>query len=293
MLANRRLAEADAILSTWSGLVDRGMLPNRFGESGAAAEYNTVDAPLWFVVAVEEFLNAASHAGLRATGTKRGWRRPCRRSSKALLRGTRYGIALDADGLVRAGEPGLQLTWMDAKIGGRVVTPRIGKPVEIQALWINALRIAGRWSSRWAATERAARKRLSARDFPIREMAACSMSSTSIIARQRTTPRSAPTRSSPSAACRYPVLEGDLARKVVDLVERTLLTPLGLRSLAPDDAGLRPALSRRSGRARCRLSSRHRLALAHWSVRRSVAACARAKPRRPKPRHARASCRPC
>src|SRR4030095_12579816 len=66
-------------------------------------------------------------------------------------RGTRYGIRADGTGLLAAGKPGVQLTWMDAKVGDWVVTPRLGKPVEIQALWINALRIAGRRSARWAA----------------------------------------------------------------------------------------------------------------------------------------------
>src|ERR1700744_1168625 len=146
LLATGRLAEADAILLTWSGQVDRGMLPNRFNESDGAAEYNTVDAPLWFVVAVEEFLSTASAAGYQPQDEAR-----LAQGVQAILdgfaAGTRHGIALDTDGLIRAGATGLQLTWMDAKIGDHVITPRIGKPVEIQALWINALRIAGRWSN--------------------------------------------------------------------------------------------------------------------------------------------------
>lgn len=238
MLANRRLAEADAILSTWSGLVDRGMLPNWFGESGAAAEYNTVDAPLWFVVAVEEFLNAASHAGYVPQGEAR-----LAQAVQAILegfaRGTRYGIALDADGLVRAGEPGLQLTWMDARINGRAVTPRVGKPVEIQALWINALCIAGRWSSHWAQTERAARNAFSVR-FPNPQNGGLF---DVVDVDHRPAENDATIRPNQIFAVGglpHPVLEGDLARKVVDLVERTLLTPLGLRSLAPDDAGYIP-----------------------------------------------------
>ena len=115
--------------------VDRGMLPNRFPDAGETPEYNTVDATLWYFEAV------------RAT-----WRTPAicefvQRNLYGVLediiawheRGTRYGIRVDTDGLLLAGEPGAQLTWMDAKIGDWVVTPRAGKPVEIQALWYNAL----------------------------------------------------------------------------------------------------------------------------------------------------------
>lgn len=116
VLSTGRLAEADAILSTWASLVDQGMLPNRFSEDRGAAEYNTVDAPLWFVVAVEEFLRTPSEAGYgphdeaRAAGAVQA-------ILDGFASGARHRIALDTDGLVCAGEPGLQLTWMDAKIG--------------------------------------------------------------------------------------------------------------------------------------------------------------------------------
>src|SRR4029434_2771630 len=112
------------------------MLPNRVPDHGEAPEFNAVDASLWYVVAVHEFLavpNACSDAEAAAL----------RNAVDAILAGyaagTRYGIAADADGLLRAGEPGVQLTWMDAKVGDWVVTPRIGKPVEINALWYRAL----------------------------------------------------------------------------------------------------------------------------------------------------------
>ncbi len=233
VLATGRLAEADAILSTWSGLVDQGMLPNRFSESDGAAEYNTVDAPLWFVVAVEEFLQTASEAGYLPQD-EAGLAQSVLAILDGFACGTRHRIALDTDGLVRAGEPGLQLTWMDAKIGDLVVTPRIGKPVEIQALWINALRIAGRWSKRWARTERAARASFRAR-FPNPENGGL-FDVVDIDHRVgENDPRIRPNQIFAVGGLPYPVLEGDLARGVVDLVERTLLTPLGLRSLAPDD----------------------------------------------------------
>jgi predicted glycogen debranching enzyme len=238
LLATGRLAEADAILSTWSGQVDQGMLPNRFSESDGAAEYNTVDAPLWFVVAVEEFLRTASAAGYQPRDEAR-----LAQAVQAILdgfaAGTRHRIALDADGLIRAGETGLQLTWMDAKIGDRVVTPRIGKPVEIQALWVNALRIAGRWSKSWAATERMAHAAFQAR-FPNPENGGL-FDVVDVDHRVgENDPRIRPNQIFAIGGLPYPVLEGDLARGVVDLVERKLLTPLGLRSLAPDDADYVP-----------------------------------------------------
>jgi predicted glycogen debranching enzyme len=238
LLATGRLAEAESILSTWSGQVDQGMLPNRFSENDGAPEYNTVDAPLWFVVAVEEFLRAASAAGYRPQDEAR-----LARAVQAILDGfaggTRHGIALDTDGLIRAGETGVQLTWMDAKVGDRVVTPRIGKPVEIQALWINALRIAGRWSDRWAAAACAAHASFQAR-FPNPENGGL-FDVVDVDHRVgENDPHIRPNQIFAIGGLPYPVLEGGLARGVVDLVERALLTPLGLRSLAPDDADYVP-----------------------------------------------------
>jgi predicted glycogen debranching enzyme len=135
-LATGRAEIGARILRTFARFVDRGMLPNRFPDAAEALEYNTVDASLWYFEAVR--------AHYRATGDTALVRDlyPVLESMvRAHLEGTRYGIGVDpADGLVRAGEPGVQLTWMDAKVGDWVVTPRMGKPVEINALWYNALR---------------------------------------------------------------------------------------------------------------------------------------------------------
>jgi len=134
-LATGRLESARRILETFARFVDQGMLPNVFPGDGNQPDYNTVDAALWYVEAWRAYLEAA---------------RDCATLSRVFpvlesiidwhVRGTRYGIGMDpADSLLRAGEPGVQLTWMDAKVGDWVVTPRIGKPVEINALWYNAL----------------------------------------------------------------------------------------------------------------------------------------------------------
>jgi 4-alpha-glucanotransferase len=136
-LATGRLDSARRILETFARFVDQGMLPNLFPGAGEHAEYNTVDAALWYIDAWRAYIEASGDrdALTRAWPVLESvidWHR----------RGTRYRIGMDAgDGLLYAGEPGVQLTWMDARIGDWVVTPRIGKPVEINALWFNALKV--------------------------------------------------------------------------------------------------------------------------------------------------------
>jgi glycogen debranching enzyme len=123
------------ILSTFARFVDRGMLPNRFPDAGEAPEYNTVDATLWYFEAVRAY-----HAATGDDALLRALFPVLEEIVRWHRQGTRYGIGEDpADGLLRSGEPGVQLTWMDAKVGEWVVTPRSGKPVEINALWYNAL----------------------------------------------------------------------------------------------------------------------------------------------------------
>ena len=141
-LATGRVETAQRLLSTFARFVDRGMLPNVLPEGGQAPEYNTVDAALWYVEAVRAY-----HAATGDDGALRELFPVLEQIIQGYTAGTRYGIRVDEDGLVAAGEPGMQLTWMDARVAGRVVTPRIGKPVEVNALWYNALiamaRLAG------------------------------------------------------------------------------------------------------------------------------------------------------
>lgn len=136
-LTTGQIEIAKSILAEFAKHVDQGMLPNRFPDAGETPEYNTVDATLWFFEAVRalvahtndfEFVRANLYAVLTDIID---WH----------VKGTRYQIHVDDDGLLYSGEPGVQLTWMDAKVGDWVVTPRHGKPVEIQALWYNALRV--------------------------------------------------------------------------------------------------------------------------------------------------------
>ncbi len=147
LIANGRGELAEAIVRGFARFVDGGMLPNVFPDAGSAPQYNTVDAALWYVEAIR---------ACAATASDPEFARELFPVLRAIVagytQGTRYGIGVDpADGLLRAGVPGVQLTWMDAKVGDHVITPRIGKPVEINALWFAALKTTARFAARCAA----------------------------------------------------------------------------------------------------------------------------------------------
>ena len=237
VIGTGRFREAEDILLTWAGSVSEGMLPNRFPDTGDTPEYNAVDASLWFIVAVHDFLAAARDADRPvAPGVQTSLHHATEAILTAYAAGTRYGIGADTDGLIRAGVLGVQLTWMDAKAGDWVVTPRIGKPVEVQALWINALRIGSAWSTRWRDMETLARSAFAAR-FPnpatggLYDVVDAEHVPGAVDARVR------PNQILAVGGLPFPVLDNPAARRVVDLVEERLLTPLGLRSLAPGEPG--------------------------------------------------------
>jgi predicted glycogen debranching enzyme len=208
------------------------MLPNRFPDGDQPAEFNAVDASLWFVVAAGEYL-AAARPRLDDRDT-------LHRAMAAIVRGyahgTRHGIRLDDDGLLRAGEPGVQLTWMDARVDGRVITPRCGKPVEVEALWLNALAAvrtfvpeAERLLARGIAAFRERFRAVPGRGLP--DVVDDGGEPGRVDAALR------PNQVFAVGGLPLQLLEGDEARVVVDALERHLLTPLGLRSLAPDEPG--------------------------------------------------------
>lgn len=233
-LATRRFAEARRILAQFASVVSEGMLPNRFPDSGGAPEYNTVDATLWFFTAADQYVAAASDHAFAAQ----------------LLpvfddivqwhdRGTRHGIRTDGDGLLRAGEPGVQLTWMDARVGDRVITPRIGKPVEIQALWYNALRILAAWHRAYGTAARAADLDTRADAVKARfaqvfwnEPRGCLFD---VVADDGSADDAIRPNQLFAVSLPHPLVETERARRIVDVVTRELLTPRGLRSLAPGD----------------------------------------------------------
>jgi predicted glycogen debranching enzyme len=233
-LATRRYDDARGMLLAFASSVDRGMLPNRFPDAGETPEYNTVDAALWFFEAVRAFaVHTEDYDFIRTKlypvlADILAWHE----------RGTRYGIHLDADGLLLAGEPGVQLTWMDAKVGDWVVTPRHGKPVEIQALWYNALRVMQELGQRFGDTANAAhceeladgaRSRFA--DLFWNDPTGCLFD---VINGDH---RDASIRPNQvfAVSLHYGMLSAEKAKRVVAAVERELLTPYGLRSLAPSD----------------------------------------------------------
>lgn len=229
LLARNRLDVAGRILAQWAGAVFAGMLPNRFPDDTAAPEYNAVDAALWFVIVAHEYLALADPPAAQ--------RAPLAMAIDAILdgytHGTRYGIRADADGLLACGSPGVQLTWMDAKVGDRVVTPRIGKPVEVEALWINALRLAGREAAA-ARAQAAFGARFVLDDGGLADVVDVDHVAGKIDARVR------PNQIFAVGGLPHPVVAGDVARRVVASVERELVTPMGLRSLARGDPAYRP-----------------------------------------------------
>jgi predicted glycogen debranching enzyme len=239
-LATGRLDAASDILLEWAGSVSDGMLPNRFPDTGSLPEFNAVDASLWFVVAVYETLAALAAKQRPLAGRERT---KLHAAVLAILdgysKGTRHGIRCDDDGLLTAGEPGLQLTWMDAKIGSWVVTPRIGKPVEVQALWLNALHIASHLEPRWREFYARARSAFEARFW--NEARGCLYDVVDPEHRAGAAdPTLRPNQIFAVGGLPYAAIVGPRARSVVDVVEAELWTPLGLRSLGRSEPGYVP-----------------------------------------------------
>ncbi|HET8922025.1 MAG TPA: amylo-alpha-1,6-glucosidase [Candidatus Acidoferrum sp.] len=234
-LATGRTDVAKKILLAFSRYIDAGMLPNNFPDAGGKPEYNTVDAALWYFEAIRQYFAATGDAD-----TLQKLFPVLAGMIDAHLKGTRYNIHADpADGLIHAGAPGVQLTWMDAKIGEWVVTPRIGKPIEINALWINALetvagfaRLLGKSSD--ACEKLASRAKNSFQKFWNAERNCCYdvIDSPGI-------GNDASLRPNQIFGVSLPVspLSAEQQRAVVDVCARHLLTSLGLRSLAPLESG--------------------------------------------------------
>ncbi|MBA2538797.1 MAG: glycogen debranching enzyme N-terminal domain-containing protein, partial [Deltaproteobacteria bacterium] len=224
-----RREDARQILLQWASVVSEGMLPNRFDESSATPEYNSVDAALWFVIGAHAYLQGKVAADDRAR---------IETAIKAIVdgyrAGTRHGIRADHDGLIACGVPHLQLTWMDAKIGDWVITPRIGKPVEIQALWINALAIAGYTDEAQRLKETFVARFWDASRGQLHDVVDCDHVPNTFDASCR------PNQIFAVGGLPKPLLEGEQARAVVDTFERELWTPAGPRSLAPGDPRYAP-----------------------------------------------------
>ena len=238
-LATGRLADARDILLAWSGSVFAGMLPNRFPDRGEQPEYNSVDASLWFIIAAHELLEAAQGSDIVSTKARQTLQNTMEQILEGYSGGTRFGIRKDEDGLLACGEPGVQLTWMDAKVGDWVVTPRIGKPVEIQALWLNALKIAAQFSPGWQKHFERGLKSFRKKFW--NEERGCLFDVIDVNHRPGETDAAIrPNQIFAVGGLPIPLLEGERAKQVVAMVEEKLLTPLGLRSLAPGEPNYQP-----------------------------------------------------
>ncbi len=238
-LVSGRFDDARKILRAFARSVSRGMLPNRFPDAGEAPKYNTVDATLWFFIAIYKYLiysqdfNFIRHELLLVLKDIIKWH----------YRGTRYNIHVDTDGLLYAGEPGMQLTWMDAKVGDWVVTPRQGKAVEVNALWYNALKIyaefcrlaknkaeCGRFEIRTAKLKRTFNKTFwNADGNYLYDVVDGDLRDASVRPNQLF-----------AVSLPFSLLSTQRSKQVLAVIEKELLTPVGLRSLSPNDPAYRP-----------------------------------------------------
>lgn len=231
LLATGRTAQARMLLRTYLHFLDRGLIPNRFPDEHSQPEYNTADATLWLVESLRAYVAGTDDDTL----LHEVW--PALREIVAWHeRGTRHGITWDPDdGLLRAGEPGIQVTWMDAKVGDWVVTPRIGKPVEINALWYNALcvlsRLAARIGYAQEATWYAERARRTQQGFA---RFVCAEKGQLFDVIDGPSGHDASLRPNQIFAVSLPhsPLSPEQQRIVVDICARELYTSRGLRSLA-------------------------------------------------------------
>jgi len=251
---------ARSILLQFARYVDCGMLPNRFPDAGGTPEYNTIDATLWYFEAIRSLLHYTEDYSFVGTYLYSvladiiEWH----------IRGTRYGIKMDGDALIASSDPAVQLTWMDAKIGDWIVTPRNGKAVEIQALWYNALRtmadIAGRIQIPADAQKYARLASLAQHSFNSlfwNEEASCLYD---VVLGDAKDTAMRPNQIL-AVSLRHSMLSKERAKAVVKAVERDLFTPYGLRSLSPADPRYR---GRYEGDSSARDSSYHQGTVWAW-----------------------------
>jgi len=230
-----RYEDAKKIILAFAQVIDKGMIPNRFPDQGDTPEYNNVDGTLWYFVAIYQYMSKTNDWDFIANEMYpklidiMDWH----------LKGTRYGIKMDDDGLLMAGEYGTQLTWMDAKVGNWVVTPRIGKPVEINALWYNALKITETFAAQLGKNEDAKR-------FGIIAKTTFDSFNKTFINHETQSLFDTTTADSKDNALRpnqvfvlslpFELVDKKMAKGILKMVEEHLLTTRGLRSLSPTNA---------------------------------------------------------
>jgi predicted glycogen debranching enzyme len=261
-LSTGRFAEAGYILRTFSHYVRDGLIPNLFPEGEQAGLYHTADATLWFFHAIDRYVRATEDRQ-----TLRELIPVLRDIVEHHLRGTRFGIGVDPkDGLLRQGEEGYQLTWMDAKVGDWVVTPRRGKAVEINALWYNALRLLAQWcvDEQQPDADELQREADRARQS-FNQRFWCDRTGWLFDVVDGPGGDDALLRPNQLLAISltYPVLAPERWPAIVDVVQRRLLTPVGLRSLAPGEPEYKP---RYDGDLRARDAAYHQGTVWAWLI---------------------------
>ena len=277
-ISTRRLREAAYILRTFAHYVRDGLIPNMFPDGAREGLYHTADASLWFFHAVHRYVRATDD-----TPTLRTLLPVLADIVRHHLDGTRFGIGVDpADGLLRQGEAGYQLTWMDAKVDDWVVTPRRGKAVEINALWYNALCLLDGWVREHgggdgldlaAHAQRAASRSTRGSGTP-----RAGISTMSSMANAATIRRAVQIRCSRSRSTIRCSTESRW-EAVLNVVQSRLVTPVGLRSLAPGHPDYKAEVLRRPPVAGRCLPSGNRMGLADWPLCGRVAQAAPRGPR--------------
>ena len=234
-LSTGRFEDAKKIIAAFAKSVSMGMLPNRFQDNNEPPEYNNVDGTLWYFIAVHKYL--------QATGDKDFVLQEILPVLKGIVdwhhKGTRYNIHVTEDGLLYAGEKGFQLTWMDARIADWVVTPRIGKPVEIQALWYNVLKIFaellelnGQHNDSLIVNSSADKVKQSFTELFWYEEGKYLYD---VIDENGNPDSTLRPNQLFAISLPYPLIEKEKASAVLKIVTEKLYTPVGLKSLTPDD----------------------------------------------------------
>jgi predicted glycogen debranching enzyme len=237
LLETERFAEAREVFRTFASAQKEGLIPNRFSDYGDGCDYNSVDASLWYIHAADSYV--------RASGDEAFWREVlepvCARVVDAYTAGTQFDIRMDDDGLVRCGNEQTQITWMDAKFGDIVFTPRHGKPVEINALWYHALCLLAERAEQAASCKAQRYGGLAERVARSWQERFWNEADDCLYDVVRDDLRDPAVRPNQILAVSLPHSPLDRAhqRQVVAKVEQELLTPFGLRSLSPRDPAYR------------------------------------------------------
>lgn len=228
------------VIESFAAHVSEGMVPNRFPDVGERPEYNTIDASLWFIHAIDRYIQA-SQDEVRVRQT--AWP-AVKQILDGYRHGTRYGIRMDEDGLITGGLPGAQLTWMDAKVGDWVVTPRHGKPVEIQALWVRALEVGETLARRYGEADYADRCRADRSHAIVSFRDRFWYEQGGYLYDVIDGPEGDDASLRPNQLYAISLVEElvprDRAQQILCIVEEQLLTPVGLRTLSPRDPRYHP-----------------------------------------------------